>query len=858
MQPTRRGALQVPCEEVFGGYRGAMAEPGNPDGTFGGVASRARLWASAILLLALLGALWFMLRDERGTTDGTRSQLGPSGADEPGLYGRNEQRSAPPDTADAPSVEVKEGHVVVVGRVVGEDYKPREGAKVRTRCSDRPAASTETDADGRFRLDLGLPPIGRLHANAVAQHADLVGAVSFHVDPPGPLRIDVGTIALTPGLDLPVRVVHEDKPVSGARVFAASIRTPDATRSSAWLGRPWSGWSHEAVSNVEGLAVLRDLPARAVRLLAIAEGPLRGEAQVRTDAVEPPVVVELTNARHLRVEVVRASDGTGIPGCPISAQGAHRLLEEPWARPVTGADGVAVLRHAPTEPFELLITGPDWTSAYLKMERRVPEDVTTFRTLVPDPLRILVPIEVAVGSMPVDGTRVAMQSDSWAWWPGTRTTLAREAVVREGMLEVSTYSDFASIRALARLPDGRVGHVWIKRRQPKSDDQGALPPVVFHHPRAVDVLVTERGTGKPAAGVAVTVSVPRSGGYRVGPARTDADGRVRLEGAAAKKGFVDLCSNPDWVAPFRQGVFAPNAPVDLTEGDASLELQVEPVVDAVVSLRVAGRPGLPPGLDVVLFYWSQGVGGVRPGGLRFDPVAGELRFRARRPIEEPQPPLRLMHQGPQRIHLKLTSATHATEIVTLAYDEATGRMLGEADLVPACALITRVLKPEHGRFQVQLQRQDPEGTWVKEPTPPLVRFAGETGQDRYVGLRPGRYRLLETYGKEASDPVHVRPGDEPTVLTWEPGRLLYAEGSVVLPPGVDPAGLRVYAVTEGDRREHAGIAAMDGTDFKIRVTLGRLIRLVPFHPKCKPAEDDEAYVVIAGPDKGLRLRMVLR
>ena len=765
--------------------------------------------------------------------------------------------SGEPSLLDARPEEQSEGHVVVVGRVVGEDYTPREHATVRVRSSDRSERTTETAADGRFELDFGPPPTSRVHASLVALYpAYLVGSVSFHVDPPGPFLIDVGTIALAQGLDLPVRVVHDEKPVAGARVFAASIRIADATRADAWLGRPWSGWSHEAVSDARGLAVLKSVPAGAVRLVATADGPLRGEIQVRTDLLEPPIVVELTQARHLRVEVVRAVDGSGVPGCPVAAQGARRLLEEPWTRPVTDANGVAVLRHAPNEPFELLIAGPDWCSAYLKMARKVPAEVTTFRTEVPEPTRISVPIEVADGPMPTDGTRVAIESDSWAWWPGTRTHLAREAVVHEGALVIETYYNLSSIRALARLPDGRAGHLWLKRPKHGTDDRGVLPPVVFHHPRSVDVHITERGTGKPAVGVAVTLSVPRSGGHVIGPVRTDTEGRARLEGAAAMKGFLDLCLNPDWVAPHRQGVFAPAAEVDLTKGDVSVELQVEPMVDAVLRVRTENGPHLPPGLDVLLFYSSQGVGGVRPGGLRLDPARGELTFRARRPIEVPQPPLKLTYR-PQRIQLRITSATHATEVVTLEYDEAAGQLAGQADLVPACSLITRLRKPDVGRFSFQLQRQDEGGGWVREPTPRLVRFAGEPDEDRYEGLRPGRYRVIETIGKKTSDEVQVRASDEPTLLTWDLAPVLYAEGTVVLPTGVELKGLQVYAVTEGERPEYIGRATMEGTDFKIRVTLGQLIRLVPVHPKCKPA-DEEGYVVIAGPDKGLRLHLVAR
>ena len=217
-------------------------------------------------------------------------------------------------TVDAPredSPKTTGARLTVMGQVVGADFTPQVDVHVRLRSSDRPMQALRTGADGRFEFDFGSPPGSQVHVVLVALAASKqTGSAAVRINPVGPSTIDVGTITLRAGLDLAVRLVHDEQPVAGARLFATAISLAAARRSaSSWQGKPWSGWGYEAVSDKDGRALLKDIPRGAVRLLAIADGPLRGEAQIRTDLLEQPAVVQLTRARHLRVEVVRAVGG---------------------------------------------------------------------------------------------------------------------------------------------------------------------------------------------------------------------------------------------------------------------------------------------------------------------------------------------------------------------------------------------------------------------------------------------------------------------------------------------------------------------------------------------------------------------
>ena len=278
----------------------------------------------------------------------------------------------------------------------------------------------------------------------------------------------------------------------------------------------------------------------------------------------------------------------------------------------------AILKNAPREEIELHIAGPDWASAFLKMPRQVPADVTTFRTEVPVPTKIIVPVEAHDGPFPADGTRVALEQSSWAWWPGTRCYLAREGVIHKGYLVMERYATHGWVRTRARLPDGRTGHIHMRMPDELDGAWRAEDAVVFRSSRSVDLHITERRTGRPAVGVSVTLRAPeggdpRSGPVQLGPVRTDEQGRARIEGAPATMGTINLCSNPDWVAEYRQHVFAPQATVDLTESDVSLELLVEPIVDVVVRIRVEGRPGLPAGDGRAALRLAAGGGRRTPG-----------------------------------------------------------------------------------------------------------------------------------------------------------------------------------------------------------------------------------------------------
>ena len=745
--------------------------------------------------------------------------------------------------------------MTVVGRVVDAAHREQPGIPVHLNCSYAPPQQAVTGRAGDFRFNLPSRPNARVEAAILATAPDGTAATATaEIDPLGPPEIRVGVLILRATVDLEVRVLHADRPIRGARVFAGSVPLRHAIRDDGRMVRPWRGWSHEAVSDDRGLATLERVPVGAVRLLAIADGPLRATARLRTDEVGTPFELSLSAGRDVRVEVVSEEGDVPIPGCVLDVSCEEEPIETPWPRATTDERGVAVLAAVPDDvTLSILIGGPDWCSSYLPgVTLSAPPGTRTVRAQVPTPARLQIPIVAEDGPLPADGTFVELYQDGWVWWPGMRTGLARQGVVNGRALVIEVRGS-ATQQAIARLPDGRIGVLALKVGDVLAGKQPR--PVVFRNPREITVRVSERRTGEPARGVVVSFTVAR-GGVTVPRTRTDTDGLAQLTGLPAVRGWVAVCSNPDGLPAYRQGLFSQRQEVDLANENADLTFHVEEIVDAVVEVRTERGPGLPEQLGVQMYQHPNGVGWTTPLDLRFDPVRGSVQFRVRRPLTRPLPPA-ILPIGPSRIEVRVTSATHATEYADLEFDERLNRLTAQLRLAPAGSLVARVREPRGQIHTVSLERRDAKEQWTAVPDGPLVSL-GSSDEDRYEALRPGLYRLRETELGWVSESVEVRSHTTPAVLDWDLVSTGWAEGVVELPKGIRPEGLDVLVLAPGDVPRVLGVhREVVGTSFRVQVPGDRPVLLAPVHPQCTPDPAD-GHLTVTQPEQGLRLRMQSR
>ncbi len=167
----------------------------------------------------------------------------------------------------------------------------------------------------------------------------------------------------------------------------------------------------------------------------------------------------------------------------------------------------------------------------------------------------------------------------------------------------------------ARLPDGRTGRLDAS-------------PIVFRGVRSLRVLVREED-GTPAAGVPVVVE---SSVRRVAWKRTGADGVATIPDMDVGARVV-VESGGALVETGRHGMFEQElvAPLGGTPPPSEVAFVLPGFVEARLTVTVGGRPGFPPGLDVVAGFSRVTVDRVDPPDATWDPTSGTVRFRVRRP-----------------------------------------------------------------------------------------------------------------------------------------------------------------------------------------------------------------------------------
>ncbi|MCA8961304.1 MAG: carboxypeptidase regulatory-like domain-containing protein, partial [Planctomycetes bacterium] len=211
---------------------------------------------------------------------------------------------------------------VLAGIVVDDAGQPVAGAEVAARAegNDRQRAvrrggppgfggddgtRTETDVDGRFRLDRLAPGSYRLDVTA---DGFVDGRESAATD-----RDDL-RIAMSPGVDLTGRVVDPSgAPIAGAQVSRRE-RNGGGRRGMPFFGG--GGARRSATTDAEGRFRLSGLEAGSVDLQVRAKGFLDGSFEVETGEVG-----DLSLAYAPRVSgIVLGPDGRAVPGARVRAQ----------------------------------------------------------------------------------------------------------------------------------------------------------------------------------------------------------------------------------------------------------------------------------------------------------------------------------------------------------------------------------------------------------------------------------------------------------------------------------------------------------------------------------------------------------
>ena len=774
--------------------------------------------------------------------------LSSLGVVRPGALPSEETVSAPPLASVAPAQASRPALVsaaaavpaagaderdaaLVVGRVVDDRLRPVSGAVVTIRRSGRKPLVTSTDATGAFAGLVGTVPPGREWVGLSVETDRSLGAARVvRLEPSEGRRFDAGTIVLRPASDLRVRVRSGAAPVPSARVYA-SVDRGDGLRGS-WFGHRGHDpdWAMESTTDAAGVAVFRAVPHGPVRLLAIADGPLRGAIEVAPPAERfEEVEVALRAARDVSVEVVDADEKTPVAGLRILTWFDDGLRgDDPFPTPVTDASGVAVVRAVPEGvTYAVSAVGDGFCHPFGQSPRgTIPKGATSFRLVLPAEQEVRWAIADGEGSRPLDGTTVELVD--WSGWAdeGGRGYRA-DAVVERGELVARSCKAGYGTAPLALLPDGRCALLARKG------------PIRFDRPRRLDVLVRD-DAGSPVEGLPVRAKF-RVGGWSTFTTRTDAAGRASFERLPAEKVDVAVERAPSLVDGFRWCVFLGDGAVDLTRGDGSLEVKVTALYEVGVRILVDGEPSIPRGLRLAFGVSSRTLDGwVLPSDTRIDAARGEVAIRARDPGLGSS--LRAILRAPG----------FADAFVALPRP-GEGPAFATVVLVRAATLRTRFTPASGDLGEECVQRLGEEGwRWATSSD------SHADGDERvYEALVPGRYRLVDMSTGRVTEPVELKAGAPPPTLRLDVSRAGLVTGSVELPAGVTDDELKVRVEGEG---LDAGVPCArrhDGTKLSVPVPGDRPVTISVSHPACVP-DGESGSITLTTPRDGVVLRLRAR
>lgn len=743
--------------------------------------------------------------------------------------------AAPDAAADSDDV----GPVVRVrGRVVDDTRRPVGDAAVRVEVSGVGPVEVRSGGDGRFDAEVKDGGPAPLRIAVAAESGGRVAARTLPTPIRGERRFDVGDLVLAAGVRVAVRVVDAGRPVGGASVHLAVASPRDVRRFDAGgrYGRPkFVGWVAHATTDAEGLAVFPSVPAGDVAVLARADGPRRGRVEAAADG-DVAVEVPLSRARDVRVTVLDAATRAPLAGVRLGVEtsetgefGEHPW-DDPWPVAPTGSDGTTTLPAMPTGAWAALtVVGDRWRWPPWRSSVALPPDADSLKIEVPaagSEVRREAVFED--GPPPHDGTPVTFEAvwgDGRGFW-GDRGAPVATGRVDGGALVIGGLRHVGDASfGRARLPDGRTGRLDASR-------------VVFRSGRTVRVTVREED-GAAASGVPVIVE---SSGRRVTWMRTGADGVARIPdvGAGAR---VVVESGGALVESIRHGVSEEElvASLDGTPPPSEVAFVLPGFVEARLTVTVGGRPGFPPGLDVVAGLSPATLDRAGLPDATWDATSGTVRFRVRRPT------------GVRRLFVVGSAPGHATAHATFRPADAAGVLEARLELRPAGSLDLDVpgLGDRDPAWLPELRRDD--GGF--HPDFVLIRpDSGTGGIVRVDDVAAGTWRLRDDRSGCVSETVRLEAGGRAR-LRLDLRHLRDVEVEVGLPPGVEATDLVVRREAEGlvivgQDREIRG-----RTSFRLTLPGDRPVRLWAEHPACvtTPGEGDVT-VTAPGPRVGLRLR----
>jgi hypothetical protein len=673
------------------------------------------------------------------------------------------------------------------------------------------AATVRTDDAGRFRLEIDGPigeeVRGTIHATLGTQAARLVSlvvGVAHRVK-------DAGSIELFPARPLFVDVRSDDTPTPDAQVWL-------------WAGRDVPAYIGTAKTSPTGRAEFAALSG--MYLQAFARGPdgAVGEASLhivpasepirarvplgRSRVVDVRVTTDDSPARPIEGALVRRTYGVWLGCCVVTTM----AVDVPDRIPPTDADGrvrLAVRASGTAEvqaqiagrPRERVKIGPDQSSV----------------TIVSPGLNTI-PVEDGERPVPPDGTKIVVF--------GRTTSAAGLAGSMEGGAIAVPLTDPELQSAFAIAPDGSTAPLKPGRT------------TSFFRPRSVEVRLTDLdGGGIPDARVAIRSS-PWLAWMWETPRRTDGAGRVRFDGLAPVRHFIEILPESN-----ARGTSV--GEVDLSRGDEVKEVILGQEGTLVARVTIDEKPSIPEWLR-----WEI------PNGVVFDSAvdrsAGTVRARVRA-IGKPSAAgsLELTGRGvrPGKISFAWPGGGETTSI--------------DMPLFASPQVVVDVRADADSEVQMDVERWEPSAWNLK----PWEQEWWSSGVGPYAAgrvildLRAGRYRLRDRVTGVLSKPFDVTERGPGVAAVLDLTGLVTIRGRVEVPNAADAANVELVVDGDGIDAQHQKIPSgrsegmtYDGKAFALRIPAGRRVTISPWHWKHQPALEG-GEVTLVGPRDDVVLKM---
>ncbi len=759
----------------------------------------------------------------------------------PVLHGLATQHPATlslPEAYDA-LFDTRRKRIVVKGRVVHANGSPAADATVKAWCIQRHVEPTQTDANGRYRLELGAPP--RTLGQALAIHAiardGTAGTIDQKLWVGSPPSITAKPIVLRRARTLRVRVVKQGSPVPYARVVLSSLifstwtprceRIADANGDARFVGLAKPGWRIDASSPDGG------------RGTAICAVPIDPDERVKVD-------VHSAN-RSLRVRVLDQETKEPIAGAVIEVLERRKGYVKGTAThyapaphiPPTDDDGRTAIHHLDPRASIALVAhvrgrapsaAPNPTYIdYFKIDSApaIPMDARDVVLHVPTPKEVNWPVSGAGGGVvPPDGTPITLHSRSVF---GSAHLLAPIDIrMRDGRL-CCTLPLLPSqpYVGVARTSNGQIATVTL----PVGTTEG--PDVTFFAAGEVRVVL-HYADGHPACGARVQLN------GRV--VNTNDDGEAQFgdlpDGTYAALLVPTHATKMDeWE---QQNILGT---VTLTQGgEGRIEATVARARDVHLTLKREGEPFLPPGLSLAIdnTELTQYERTQDPGTVRFSVRPDALTNVARFLVSSP-------NMGSRQVELHAEDGHQALH--------------HELEIEPAAPVRIRVRPPADKRFRVELQRWDTDRKqWRREGWNPLHPWPQHYLLPEVLewqGVRAGRCRVVDQDSGVHTREFQFDPAHPPDEVILDLQDVIEIEGSVEVPNGHDVKktflGVQGRAPRALPFGQKGGLEVADDGSFTLRCKRGAKFALVVEHPALLLAEGGTRMEVRADETPKLRL-----